>query len=274
MPETNPIPPRRQRLRPRLSLRALMVVVLIIGGWLGWIVHRARVQREVVLAIKQAGGRVFYDSESDVDTVPKRTIWAPRWLVESLGIDQFSSVSAVWFNKPGADEVAGHLARLPALDLVNFDESDLSDSGLSRLRGLDLHYVSLFQTKVTDAGVRHVRAMTNLEDLGLSSTSIGDAAMAHVATLPKLAALSVSDTNVTDLGVRSIVKLPALKFLNLRGTRVGDEGAALLASKAGLEQVLLEDTHVSPPAIRALRAALPDAGITAPSGSESVPNRP
>jgi Leucine Rich repeat len=241
-----------------------MVLVLVLGGWLGWIVHRARVQREVVAAVEREGGQVGYESDGDVYFLPKRRIWAPRWLVDSLGIDYFSSVDHVGFDKPGADEIAGLLARLPRLDGADFDDSDLSDSGLARLQGLDLHYLCLLQTKVTDAGVRHIRSLTNLEDLYLSHTSVGDAGMADLATLPKLSVLHVNETNVTDLGINSIVKLPALKFLDLSGTRMGDDGAALLASKVRLQVINLEGTRVSPSAIRALRAALPNADISAP----------
>jgi Leucine-rich repeat (LRR) protein len=263
-----------------------MVLVLILGGWLGWIVHRARVQREVVAAIRQAGGRVFYDDvwydESEVVlntagtalAAAKRKNWPPPWIVDSIGIDYFNSVDTVWFNKAGADEVAGHVARLPGLDFLDLDCSDLSDSGLARLRGLDLHKLDLYRTKVTDNGVQQLRALTNIKELDLSSTSVGDAGMSEVATLPKLERLVVGDTNVTDLGVGSIVKLPALKVLDLSGSRISDKGAALLASKAGLEKVNLEGTRVSPAAIRVLRAAFPDAEIDAPSGSESVPDRP
>ena len=45
----------------RFSLRGLIVVVLIIGGSLGWVVHRARVQRRAVAAIEKAGGTVEYE---------------------------------------------------------------------------------------------------------------------------------------------------------------------------------------------------------------------
>ena len=47
--------------RVRISLRGLMVVVLVIGGGLGWVMQRARVQREAVAAIRRAGGSVLYD---------------------------------------------------------------------------------------------------------------------------------------------------------------------------------------------------------------------
>jgi hypothetical protein len=61
---------------------------------------------------------------------------AHRWLVCLISIDYFAYVSDVRFHKPGADEVAGHLARLPKLTTVDFSQSDLSDSGLGRLRDL------------------------------------------------------------------------------------------------------------------------------------------
>ena len=42
--------------RFRLSLRMLMAVVLVLGMVLGWIVHRARVQRQAVAAIERGAG--------------------------------------------------------------------------------------------------------------------------------------------------------------------------------------------------------------------------
>jgi Leucine Rich repeat len=252
-----------------------MVVVLVLGGWLGWVVHRARGQREVVAAIRQAGGAVWYDDfwydeekvvvsadGKGVSIGPKPKNWTPHWLVDSIGIDYLYSVVGVRFNTSGADEVAGYVARLPRVDFIFFGESDLSDSGLACLRGLNLRTLLLSQTKVTNAGVQQLRSFTNLEELDLSYTSVGDAEMVQVATfLPKLERLSASNTNVTDLSVRSIVRLPALTDLDLSATRVGDKGAALLALKAGLKDIHLSDTRVSPEAIQALRDTLPDADV-------------
>ncbi len=47
--------------RFRFSLRSLMIVIGIVGGGLGWIIHRAQVQRDAVAAIGRAGGFVLYD---------------------------------------------------------------------------------------------------------------------------------------------------------------------------------------------------------------------
>ena len=54
-------PPYRPRQCFHMSVRVLMVLVLVFGGGFGWVVHRARVQREAVAAIERAGGAVGYD---------------------------------------------------------------------------------------------------------------------------------------------------------------------------------------------------------------------
>jgi hypothetical protein len=45
----------------RFSVRGLIVVVLLTGGWLGWIVREAHFQRDAVAAIVKSGGIVVYD---------------------------------------------------------------------------------------------------------------------------------------------------------------------------------------------------------------------
>ena len=44
----------------RFSVRGLIVVVLAIGGCLGWVDRSAGIQREAVARIRGAGGFVFY----------------------------------------------------------------------------------------------------------------------------------------------------------------------------------------------------------------------
>ena len=46
-----------------ISLRGLLLLVLAIALWLGWIVHKARQQREAVAAFQKFGGFVHYDWE-------------------------------------------------------------------------------------------------------------------------------------------------------------------------------------------------------------------
>jgi hypothetical protein len=54
-------PPNFRRNRFRLSVQRLIILVLVIGNWLGWLARSARRQREAVAAIQRDGGWVNYD---------------------------------------------------------------------------------------------------------------------------------------------------------------------------------------------------------------------
>jgi hypothetical protein len=69
----------------RLSVRWLIVLVLVIGVWLGWIVRSARIQREAVAAIMRDGGSVW--RSNDWTPIPGGKSWAPQWLVDFVGVD-------------------------------------------------------------------------------------------------------------------------------------------------------------------------------------------
>jgi len=82
--------------RPRLSVRALMVLVLCTGAGVGWIVRSARVQRGAVSVIQAEGGSVMYDWElRDGEYHPGLGPWCPRWLIEQLGVDSLCNAVRV-----------------------------------------------------------------------------------------------------------------------------------------------------------------------------------
>ena len=106
----------------RLGVRTSMVLILILGGGLGWMAHRARVQREAVAAILRARGMAYYGWRR-VDWRFPREIkgpdepWAPRWLVDLIGVDYFDSVTFVHFftGNLASDAELAHVGRLDRL---------------------------------------------------------------------------------------------------------------------------------------------------------------
>ena len=54
----------------RVTVRAMMAMVLIMAVGLGWIVNGARTQRLAVEAIERAGGEVFYEWDTDSRRFP------------------------------------------------------------------------------------------------------------------------------------------------------------------------------------------------------------
>ena len=250
--------------RFRFSLRMLMAVVVTLGMVLGWIVHRARVQRQAVAAIERAGGRVLYDWQwNDLGSIPNGNPRGPQWLVERLGVDYFADVTGVMFNLSGADEVASHVARLGRVDSVHFNGSDLTDAGLARLVGLNLKMVCLAGAKeITDFGLVHLEEMTRLERIDLFRTNVGDAGLPHLERLPRLRFLHLGQTKVTNAGMEHVGRMHGVSTLILGETKVGDAGLDRLRALGGLKVLQLSRTAVSDSGVRSLRTALPRAPIS------------
>ena len=120
-------PPRRRR-RFTLSLRALMILVLIVGGGVGWKVNRARRQRLAIEAFQRIGASISFDYQHlDKNGIPIGVPWAPVWLRNYAGDEYFQEVTGVHFN--ACPE------RVKDADLAPF-------LVLDRLESVDLLYLS------------------------------------------------------------------------------------------------------------------------------------
>jgi hypothetical protein len=170
----------------------LIVVVLVIGAGLGWIVREARIQRDAVAAIRAAGGSVFYDWEwNNGKSVPGGKPWAPKWLVDLIGVDYFGHVTHVWLplSSKVTDATLAHVGRLTRLQELFVRSPYVSDAGLEHLKGLtNLTDLTLAGRQVTDAGLVHLMKLTSLSKLWLPGARVTDAGMNELKrALPTLA---------------------------------------------------------------------------------------
>ena len=82
---------------------------------------------------------------------------------------------------------------------------------LNKLTGLNLS-----GSKITDAGMRYLEALSELENLVLEHTAISDACLDSLSNLKRLSFIHLTDTKVTEAGEKQLrKKLPNLQ-LNLR----------------------------------------------------------
>jgi hypothetical protein len=176
----------------RFRLRGLIVLVIVVGAGLGWIVRQAHVQRDAVATIEEAGGSVRYDWEwSNGKSLPGGKPWAPRWLVNLIGVDYFGHVTAVVSHHMSAatsDAVTAQVGRLTRVQSLNLHDSSISDSALRHLRALtNLTVLLLYRTQVSDAGLVHLKGLTNLSYLQLDGTQVTDAGVEELKrALPNL----------------------------------------------------------------------------------------
>jgi Leucine Rich repeat len=217
--------------RLRVSVRTLMILVLILGGGLAWIVHRAHVQRDAVAAVQRARGRVWYDwqLENNGSYDPNGKAWSPSWLVDLLGIDYFDSVRRVFLLGCGSDGELVSIGNLARIEVLLLDNSSVTDAGLVYLGRLStLGDLNLRGTQVTDAGLVHLGGIISLQYLGLEGTQVTDAGLANLRGLTNLQGLWLKGTQVTDAGLVHLAGITSLRVLNLEGTRVTDAGAERL----------------------------------------------
>ena len=140
----------------RFSLRALLLLMLIVCITLGWKVEKARKQREAVTWVQQSGGWVKYDYE---------------WLKKFVGLDFFHDVVAVEIHNSNKKHVSDvtPLAGLTSLEALHLSSTRVSD--VTPLAGLtSLKRLQLYGTQVSD--VTPLAGLTSLKRLYLGRTQV------------------------------------------------------------------------------------------------------
>jgi len=215
----------------RFSVRGLIVLVLVIGVWLGWIVRQARVQGDAVAAINKAGGLALYDFDRRIQVSPwnKFSGWK-KWIGKYIGIDYVGHVVFVQIVSDGdyADrqQALACLGDLGQLEGMNLAGNSVTDGVLAQVNGLNrLRFLMLQHTKISDTGLTHVRSLTNLQQLYITDAGIGDDGLIHFRRLTNLEDLWLVQTGVTDVGLENLKGMIRLRSLEVQRSRVTDAGA-------------------------------------------------
>ena len=191
------------RRRFQFSLRSLLLLVVVVAlpfSWLAVEMKEAREQEKTVDWVGLAGGYLL-TTKSDASLIGGRTP-AAAWLRGLLGDEFFWDVTEVTF-----DETL-------LADNAILSNDKLTDADLKQLQGLiQLERLHLGGTRVTDAGLAHLAALTRLKMLDLNRTRITDAGLKHLTGLSDLREVNLWSTSVTDAGIAKLQKsLPNCKI--------------------------------------------------------------
>jgi Leucine-rich repeat (LRR) protein len=141
---------------------------------------------------------------------------------------------------------------------LNLRSTRVGDAGLARLAALtQLQYLELGQTRVGDAGLTPIRSLPSLWALGLHGTRVTDAGLASISEMSKLASINLSNTGVTDAGLDRLGAVQNLRHVNLNNTRLTDAGLAHLGALKQLQRLSLNDTRVTDAGLARLVSAPP-----------------
>ena len=101
-------------------------------------------------------------------------------------------------------------------------------------------------TRITGAGLAHVRGFTELNQLVLKRNQVTDVGLAHLKGLPALKEFYMNgETQVTDAGLIHVQRLTALEHLGLIGAQVTGAGLEHLQRLTGLRSLGLQSTQVT-----------------------------
>lgn len=242
------------RKRLRLSVGAMMIVVLGVGGVLGWVAHRARVQRDAVAAIttprRNTRGSVAYDwqfvaGKFDQNAKPR----GPRWLRDALGPDVFDTVVIVTIEGDNVDdeflENVGKLHSVEKVDLVGRAAPDLTPAGMAQLYNLPrLKVLNTRGVAIPRGFVTGLAGRTGLRDLWLPQAAVTDDEMAIIGGFTDLEFLQLDGSNVTDRGFAHVANLKKLTILDMPGVRITD--LAPVADLVQLDLLVLASSRAAP----------------------------
>jgi hypothetical protein len=107
--------------------------------------------------------------------------------------------------KSVGDRALTFVERLPRLRELVLGRTAVSDAGLEHLnRGLES--LNLFETQITDDGIKWLEPLSGLTYLNLSGTHLTDDGLTALARLPELDWVAVGRTGITQAGVDAFKK--------------------------------------------------------------------
>jgi Leucine Rich repeat len=264
----------------RFRLLTLLVLVSIYALWLGFVSHKAGLQRDAVSALRNRGFGVAYDYQMPSLWNPQiqATPFGPKWLHDVIGDDYFQSVAFVTSGNPVTKEDMTHIAAFPELerlilwdcptitgeDLQGFphfsklvtlalSNSSLTDNDLAQLPKLDtIMSLKIEGAQITDEGLKHLSRFTSLTGLELQGNNVTGAGLVDLRKLDQLGYLSLNGCPITDSGLSHIAEIPSIRHLDVGHTRITDAGMVYLSSLTNLQNLELNSTAVSDESIQYL----------------------
>lgn len=136
----------------------------------------------------------------------------------------------LYHNPHVTDSELAYLAELKGLVVLHLRGTKITDAGLFHLRNVkSLKDLDLVDCKhITDGGLGHLRELTNLDRLWVYATPISNEGLIHIRQLKNLTSLNVGYTKVTEEGLDQILELENLTFLHIGGSKITDAGVARL----------------------------------------------
>jgi Leucine-rich repeat (LRR) protein len=137
---------------------------------------------------------------------------------------------------------------------LSLSESKVTDAGLKELKNLkNIQEFDLWDTQLTDEGLKELKDLTNLKVLRVLGTKVTDKGLKELKVFKNLQELNLSNTAVTDEGLKELKGLTNLKELGVHDTKVTDKGLKELKELNNLTTLQLANTKVTDEGLKELK---------------------
>ncbi|WP_254513422.1 hypothetical protein [Anatilimnocola floriformis] len=239
----------------RISLRAMLIVLLVLAVPLAWVSHWRRGKLREHAAAKQLRKLGF---EVKMRRPELSQSGKEPWYASLLPPDHLNEV--MWVQAPRHvqldAESIGLLCELPNLVRLDLSSDNFrldilgGDADLSGLRSLaQLEILSL------DCRPRQLAYFANqhsLKELWLMGPRIDDDCRQLLHNNPRLTHVSLGLTQTSDALAPELARLHQLEFLQLLDAHVTSQGVAQLSELRNLQQLLLVGAEINDTAVPAI----------------------
>jgi hypothetical protein len=143
------------------------------------------------------------------------------------------------------------------LHTLRLGATKITDAGLLHLRGLNrLEELDLNNTKVSGAGFRDLEGL-HLKRLDLYGSLTNDAGLSFLGGQANLKVLDLAGTKISGAGLIHLAQLKQLEVLNIDGEQLVDDDVERLRAWPNLRTLCLRQTGLSASAVNKLRLGLP-----------------
>lgn len=244
-----------------------MLLILVVGGPMGWKARKASLQRRAMSAIGQANGSVVFDFQSPDGVMSTGGAAldppAPLWLRRTLGDEYFREITGVSWN--GSHDIGefgegrSDVGQGPSpSERASVETLMASLTALDRLRALELS-----DARLSPAALADFRRLTGLTTFDSRNTIDSDDQMAALADLSRLEHLSIKFNEgsavprIDDAGLAHLAGLTRLRSLRLEGFSIRAGSLDFLERMSGLEVLEIEQFSPRDPSFARKIASLP-----------------
>ena len=138
-----------------------------------------------------------------------------------------------------------------------FDNSQLTDKGLTHLTDMSGLTQLRIRSPLSDAAIESILEMEQLQYLNLPYADFTDAGIQRLAQHPEIKLLRIGGPRLTDDALQHIAKMPSLLFLHLIRVPITDDALPALYPKSSLQSLYLDDSQATEQGLLKLIEHLP-----------------